>query len=52
MWKALAWLIAEKVVTKILDRALSNEKKPIDTRHSDTLLDRVRRRVDQERRND
>lgn len=47
----LLWLIAERLVTKILDKALENEKKPVDTKPSDTLLDRVRHRVSQERYN-
>jgi len=41
----LLWLIAERLVTKILDKALENEKKPYDTKPSDTLLNRVRNRV-------
>ena len=45
----LLWLIAERVITKILDKALENEKKPYDTKPSDTLLERVRRRINEER---
>jgi len=38
----LFWLIAERLVTKILDKALENEKKPVDTKPSDTFLNSVR----------
>ena len=39
------WLIAERLITKLLDKALENEKKSYDTKSSDALLDRVRRHI-------
>jgi len=41
----LFWKIAEYAAIKLIDKALENEKKPYDTKPSDTLLERVRNRV-------
>lgn len=42
---AVLWRIAEYAAIKLINRAIQNEKKPIDTRTSDSLLDRVRQRI-------
>ena len=45
MWNHLIWIIAERIVTKILDRALDNQEKPQPTPNSDRLLKGVKETI-------